>query len=221
MHRQDPQGRQAGRPADRAADEVRARHQPQDRQGPRPDDPAVPPTAGRSCDRVRLRRRMAHVPLFWVIAVGLVLAVGLVGGGLARMRGQRRHVRAMLRDTFKRRRGQKRSSRDASASGRGGRRLLTRRPAPRGIASGSASQLPVSVCLLRREARQESPAQCDEPGSGLLSVVELLTQPGVGGASMCFGFAGKSTSPVCPPSRWRIRWALLRSRNVSPSRWLL
>ena len=51
---------------------------------------------------------MAHVPLFWVIAVGLVLAVGLVGGGLARMREQRRHVRAMLRDTFKRRRGQKR-----------------------------------------------------------------------------------------------------------------
>ena len=50
---------------------------------------------------------MAHVPLFWVIAVGLVLAVGLVGGAWARMREQRRHVRAMLRDTFKRRRGQK------------------------------------------------------------------------------------------------------------------
>jgi hypothetical protein len=43
---------------------------------------------------------MAHVPLFWVIAVGLVLVVGLVGGGLARMREQRRHVRGMLRDTF-------------------------------------------------------------------------------------------------------------------------
>jgi hypothetical protein len=50
---------------------------------------------------------MAHVPVFWVIAVRLVLAVGLVGGGLERMREQRRHVRAMLRDTFKRRRGQK------------------------------------------------------------------------------------------------------------------
>ncbi len=50
---------------------------------------------------------MAHVPLFWFIAVGLALAVGLVGGGLARMREQRRYVRAMLRDTFKRRRGQK------------------------------------------------------------------------------------------------------------------
>jgi hypothetical protein len=51
---------------------------------------------------------MAHVPLFWVIAVGFVVAVGLAGGGSARMREQRRHVRAMLRDTFKRRRGQKR-----------------------------------------------------------------------------------------------------------------
>jgi hypothetical protein len=51
---------------------------------------------------------MAQVLLFWFIAVGLVLAVGLVGGGLARMREQRRHVRALLRDTFKPRRGQKR-----------------------------------------------------------------------------------------------------------------
>ncbi len=50
---------------------------------------------------------MAHVPMFWFIAVGLVLAVGLVGGGLVLMCEQRRHVRAMLRDTFKRRRGQK------------------------------------------------------------------------------------------------------------------
>jgi len=50
---------------------------------------------------------MAHVPMFWFIAVGLVLAVVLVGGGWVRMREQRRHVRAMLRDTFKRRRGQK------------------------------------------------------------------------------------------------------------------
>ena len=40
---------------------------------------------------------MAHVPLFWLIVVGLVLAVGLVGGGLARLREQRRHLRAMLR----------------------------------------------------------------------------------------------------------------------------
>jgi len=50
---------------------------------------------------------MAHVPLFWVIAVGFVLAVVLVGGAWVRMRVQRRHVRALLRDTFKRRRGQK------------------------------------------------------------------------------------------------------------------
>jgi hypothetical protein len=50
---------------------------------------------------------MAHNSMFWFIAVGLVLAVVLVGGGWARMREHRRHVRAMLRDTFKRRRGQK------------------------------------------------------------------------------------------------------------------
>jgi hypothetical protein len=50
---------------------------------------------------------MAHVPLFRVLAVGLVLAVVLVGGGWALMREQRRHVRAILRDTFKRRRGKK------------------------------------------------------------------------------------------------------------------
>ena len=51
---QDPQGRQARRPARRAADEVRAGHQPQDRQGARPDDPAVAPAAGGSGDRIAL-----------------------------------------------------------------------------------------------------------------------------------------------------------------------
>jgi hypothetical protein len=50
---------------------------------------------------------MAHDPVFWVVAIGLVLAVGLVGGGWARMREQRRHVRELLRDTLKQRRGQK------------------------------------------------------------------------------------------------------------------
>ena len=43
-------------------------------------------------------------PLFSVITVGLVPAVGLVGSGLGQMREQRRHGRAMLRDNFKRRR---------------------------------------------------------------------------------------------------------------------
>jgi hypothetical protein len=47
--------------------------------------------------------------MFWVIAVGLTLAVVLVVGGWARMREQRRHVRGLLRDTFKRRRSQKRN----------------------------------------------------------------------------------------------------------------
>jgi hypothetical protein len=50
---------------------------------------------------------MARNSMFWVLAVRLVLAVVLVGGGWALMHEQRRHVRAMLRDTFKRRRGQK------------------------------------------------------------------------------------------------------------------
>src|SRR4029453_7474163 len=48
----DPEGGQAGGPADGAAHEVRPVHQPQDRQGPRPKDPAIPPAAGRSGDRV-------------------------------------------------------------------------------------------------------------------------------------------------------------------------
>ena len=46
--RQDSQGREASRPAGRAADQVRARHQPQDRQGARPR---------RAADAARPRRR--------------------------------------------------------------------------------------------------------------------------------------------------------------------
>jgi hypothetical protein len=61
--------------------------------------------ASGSGDRVGLRRQMAHDPMFWVLAVGLTL---VVVGGWARLREQRRHVRARLRDSFKRRRGQKR-----------------------------------------------------------------------------------------------------------------
>ena len=49
-------GAKPGRPAGRAAHQVRAGHQPQDRQGPRPDDPAVAPAAGGSGDRVMDRR---------------------------------------------------------------------------------------------------------------------------------------------------------------------
>jgi hypothetical protein len=52
---------------------------------------------------------MAHDPMFRVLAVGLMLAVVLLVGGRARMREQRRHVRELLRDTYKRRRGQKRN----------------------------------------------------------------------------------------------------------------
>ncbi len=41
LRRQNPQGRETGRPPRRAADEVRAGDQPQDRQGARPHDPTV------------------------------------------------------------------------------------------------------------------------------------------------------------------------------------
>ena len=43
---QDPQGRQARRPAGGATDDVRLSHQPEDRQGPRPHDPAGGAGAG-------------------------------------------------------------------------------------------------------------------------------------------------------------------------------
>ena len=46
LRRQDPQGRKAGRNADRTAHEVRAGHQPQDRQGARADDPSIAARAG-------------------------------------------------------------------------------------------------------------------------------------------------------------------------------
>ena len=50
--RQDPQRRQAGRPADRAADQIRAGDQPQDRQSARPHHPAVAARSRRRGDRV-------------------------------------------------------------------------------------------------------------------------------------------------------------------------
>ena len=61
LRRQDPEGRQARRPARGAAHQVRAGHQPQDRQGARPDDPAVAPAAGGSGDRVMDRRAFLGV----------------------------------------------------------------------------------------------------------------------------------------------------------------
>src|SRR5262249_37212942 len=56
LRRADPQGRQACRPASRAADHVRADHQPQDRQGARPHDPASASRTSRSGHRVIARR---------------------------------------------------------------------------------------------------------------------------------------------------------------------
>jgi ABC transporter substrate binding protein len=49
---QDPEGDQAGEPADGAAHEVRLVRQPEDRPGSRDDDSAVSPRAGHSSDRV-------------------------------------------------------------------------------------------------------------------------------------------------------------------------
>ena len=71
LRRQDPQGRQARRPARRAAHQVRAGHQPQDRQGPRPHDPAVAPAAGRSGDRVMDRRTFLGTIAGGLLAVPL------------------------------------------------------------------------------------------------------------------------------------------------------
>jgi putative ABC transport system substrate-binding protein len=47
-----PQGRQAGRSAGRAADEVRVGHQSEDRRGPRPDGPALDPRPRRRGHRM-------------------------------------------------------------------------------------------------------------------------------------------------------------------------
>src|SRR6516165_924398 len=62
LYRQDSQGDHAGRPASRAADQIRTRYQPQDRQRTRPRRAA---DAARSCrrgDRVKLpRRRFLHL----------------------------------------------------------------------------------------------------------------------------------------------------------------
>src|SRR4029453_7612443 len=56
LHRQDPQGGQTGRAADRAGFQVPAGHQSEDREGARPDDPAVAPPTGRRGDPVMDRR---------------------------------------------------------------------------------------------------------------------------------------------------------------------
>jgi hypothetical protein len=50
--RQDPQGRETGRPPHRATHEVRVGHQSQNRQGARPHHPAVAAGAGRPGDRM-------------------------------------------------------------------------------------------------------------------------------------------------------------------------
>src|SRR5262249_40341718 len=56
LRRQNSKGRQARRPAGRAADQVRAGDQPQDRQGPRVDDSSLSAGSGGPGDRVVERR---------------------------------------------------------------------------------------------------------------------------------------------------------------------
>jgi hypothetical protein len=48
---------------------------------------------------------MLHHRVFWLMAVGIMLAVALVAGGLLRMREQRRHVGPLLRRALKAGRG--------------------------------------------------------------------------------------------------------------------
>src|SRR5882672_4425862 len=79
---QDPEGRQAGRPARRAADEVRADHQPQDRQGPRADDSAVAaPASGRDYSVIDRRT-------FLTAAGAVLLAAPVAAEGQARKAGK-------------------------------------------------------------------------------------------------------------------------------------
>jgi len=61
LRRQDSQGRETGRSSNRAAHQVRVRHQPEGREGPRRDDSAVATRASGSGDRVTGRpAEIAH-----------------------------------------------------------------------------------------------------------------------------------------------------------------
>jgi hypothetical protein len=50
---------------------------------------------------------MLHYPVFWFLAVGIMLALAMVLGGLLRTRERRRNVRGFLRDALKGRRREK------------------------------------------------------------------------------------------------------------------
>jgi hypothetical protein len=81
----------------------------------RTSDGGRPPLGSRLSSRRNADRQEDRMSAFivnkthldYLVSAGL-LAVVLVGGGWARMREQRRHVRELLRGTLKRRRGQKR-----------------------------------------------------------------------------------------------------------------
>ena len=68
LRRQDSQGREARRPADRAADQVRVCRQPQDRQKPGYHNSAIRPPARRPSDRMT-GPRVAAVGLFRTIDI--------------------------------------------------------------------------------------------------------------------------------------------------------
>ena len=51
-----------------------------------------------------LTRLMLHHPVFWFLAVGIMLALAMVLGSLLWMRERRQNVRGFLRDALKGRR---------------------------------------------------------------------------------------------------------------------
>src|SRR5262249_44168293 len=71
IRRQNPERRQARRPACRTAHDVRVGDQSQDRAGSRPDDPAVGARASRSSDRVMDRRAFIAVVSASILATPL------------------------------------------------------------------------------------------------------------------------------------------------------
>src|SRR2546425_3270546 len=63
LRRSDPQGRETGRPTDRAPHQVRPHHQPEDGEGARPDDPVVRARTGDGADPVTYERARSVRPL--------------------------------------------------------------------------------------------------------------------------------------------------------------